>query len=220
MDKLTTLYQRYSLRGTPVENLKQSIGEQLHDNQAKLLDQVLKADWQVKQMGSAMVPGEITPFIRCWGSSNADKKEAKFLSAVSHCTMGEQVYLSQKFRSGNIGMQYEWLKTDELNTYQFYNMYEKSLTGMGPDNMAAKGDVTEYQCTHDLVSINKGTTNSKAIICSRAYKEYPGLFDVAFIAASYDKARQGLISHFTLSGVEKSLALQFAAKFMESATWN
>jgi S1-C subfamily serine protease len=220
LDKLANLYQRYSLRGTPVENLKGSIGEQLLANQARLLAQVLDADWQVKQLGSAKVPGEITPFIRCWGRSNADKKEAKFLSAQSNCAMSEQVYLSQKFRSGNIGMQYEWFKTDELNTYQFYNMYEKALAGMGGDNMAAKDDVTEYQCTHDLVSINKGSTNSKAVICSRAYKEYPGLFDVAFIAASYDKARQGLISHFTLSGVEKGLALQFAEKFMGAATWN
>lgn len=220
LDKLNTLYQGYTLRGEPVEDLKLSIGEQLHANQQRLLDLVLKVDWQVKKLGSAKVPGEITPFIRCWGSSNADKTDAKYLNAVSNCAMSEQVYLSHKFRSGNIGMQYEWLKSDKLNRYQFYNMYEKSLAGMGADNMAAKGDVTEYQCSHDLVSVNKGETNSKAVLCSRAYKEYPGLFDVAFIAASYDKARQGLISHFTLSGVEKSLALQFAEKFMESATWN
>ncbi|NQZ12178.1 MAG: serine protease, partial [Algicola sp.] len=164
--------------------------------------------------------GEITPFIRCWGRSNADKADAKFLSASSNCAMGEQVYLSHQFRSGNIGMQYEWLKTDQLNSYQFYNMYENSLAGMGADNRAAKDDVTEFQCSHDFVALDKGKTNSKAVICSRAYKEYPGLFDVAFIAASYDKGRQGLISHFTLSGVEKSLALKFTEKFMESATWN
>lgn len=220
LDKLNALYGRYQLRGTPVENFKQLIGVQLHANQQRLLNEVLASDWQIKKLGSAMVPGEITPFIRCWGQSNAHKSDAKFLSASSHCAMSEQVYLSNKFRSGVIGMQYEWLKTDELNRYQFYNMYEKSLAGMGADNLAAKDDVTEFKCSHDLVSVVKGSTHSKAVICSRAYKEYPGLFDVAFIAASYDKAKQGLISHFTLSGVEKSLALKFARKFMESATWN
>jgi serine protease Do len=220
LNKLDALYQRYKLRGTPVDNLKHRIGEQLHANQQRLLDQVLKAQWQLTKLGSAKVPGEITPFIRCWGRSNSDKVDAKFLSASSSCAMSEQVYLSNQFRSGNIGMEYEWLKTDELNSYQFYNMYEKSMAGMGADNMAAKDDVTEFKCSHDLVAIDKGATHAKAVICSRAYKEYPGLFDVAFISASYDKDRQGLISHFTLSGVEKGLALQFAEKFMESATWN
>lgn len=220
LDKLSHLYQRYQTRGAPVDNLKQLIGEQLYANQQRLFDLVLKADWQIKTLGSASVPGEITPFIRCWGRSNADKADAKFLSAVSNCAMGEQVYLSQQFRSGNIGMQYEWLKTDELNRYRFYNMYEKSVSNMAADNMAGKGDVTEFECNHNLVTAHQGATNSKAVICSRAYKEYPGLFDVAFIAASYDKTQQGLISHFTLSGVEKGLALRFAEKFMESATWN
>lgn len=220
LDKLSHLYQGYLTRGTAVADLKQSIGIQLHINQRRLLEQVLNADWQIKSLGSAKVPGEITPFIRCWGRSNADKRDAKYLSAISNCAMGEQVYLSQQFRSGNIGMQYEWLKTEELNRYRFYNMYEKSISAMGSDNLAGKGDVTEYECAHDLVSVNQGATNSKAVICSRAYKEYPGLFDVAFIAASYDKAQQGLISHFTLAGVEKDLALQFIEKFMESATWN
>ncbi len=220
LDKLNQLYQGYQSRGVAVNNLKQVIGEQLHANQQRLFDQVLKADWQIKKLGSATVPGEIAPFIRCWGRSNADKTDVKYLSAVSNCAMGEQVYLSHQFRSGNIGMQYEWLKTDELNRYRFYNMYEKSVANMGADNLAGKGDVTEFECSHDLVSVNHGTTHNKTVICSRAYKEYPGLFDVAFIAASYDKAQQGLISHFTLSGVEKGLALQFAEKFMESATWN
>ncbi len=220
LDKLSNLYQRYVQSGEAVVNLKQRIGEQLHANQQRLMTEVLEADWQIKKLGSASVPGEITPFIRCWGRSNADKADAKFLSASSNCAMGEQVYLSNQFRSGNIGMQYEWLKTDELNSYQFYNMYENSLAGMGADNRAAKDDVTEFQCSHDMVALDEGKTNSKAVICSRAYKEYPGLFDVAFIAASFDKERQGLISHFTLSGVEKSLALKFTEKFMESATWN
>lgn len=220
LDKLNGLYGRYQLRGSAVEDLKALIGQQLHANQEELLGQVLAADWQIKKLGSASVPGEITPFIRCWGQSNADKADARYLSASSHCAMSEQVYLSHKFRSGNIGMQYEWLKSDELNRYQFYNMYEKSLSGMAADNMAAKDDVTEFKCSHDLVEVAKGSTNAKVVMCSRAYKEYPGLFDVALIAASYDKATQGLISHFTLSGVEKSLALKFARKFMESATWN
>ncbi|MFT4928721.1 MAG: serine protease Do [Phenylobacterium sp.] len=220
LDKLSQLYQRYQSRGDAVANLKQLIGEQLHANQQRLFDLVLNADWHVKTLGTAKVPGEIASFIRCWGRSNADKKDAKYLSAVSNCIMDEQVYLSQNFRSGNIGMQYEWLKTDELNRYRFYNMYQESVANMGADTRAGKNDVTEYECNHNLVATNNGNTNSKAVICSRAYKEYPGLFDVAFIAASYDKEQQGLISHFTLSGVEKALALKFTEKFMESATWN
>ena len=218
LDKLKTLYDDYLEKGTAVEDLKKRIGEQLIANQQEFMQQVLSAQWQVKKLGSANVPGEITEFIRCWGDSNADKREAKYLSASSSCAMGEQIYLSSNFRSGDVRMQYKWLKTEELNRYQFYNMYRHALSGLRADNRATKNDVTEFSCSQEL--INVVVTRSKAVICSRAYKEYPGLFDVAFIAASYDKDYQGLVSEFNLSGVDKTLALQFAEKFMESATWN
>lgn len=218
LDKLKNLYSNYLKTGTAVDDLKKRIGEQLLANQQRFMEQVLSADWQVKKLGSANVPGEITEFIRCWGDSNADKREAKYLSASSSCAMGEQIYLTSKFRSGDVRMQYKWLKTDELNRYQFYNMYRHTLSGLRADNRATKDDVTEFSCSQEL--INVAVTRSKAVLCSRAYKEYPGLYDVAFIAASYDKDQQGLVSEFNLSGVDKTLALQFAEKFMESATWN
>jgi hypothetical protein len=45
------------------------------------------------------------------------------------------------------------------------------------------------------------------------------LFDVAYISASLDHQQQGVISHFTLAGVDQQMALQFSHKFIGAVVW-
>jgi hypothetical protein len=84
--------------------------------------------------------------------------------------------------------------------------------------------VSEFQCHHDLV-IPQSTANSeqsinnKSIFCTRAYKDFRGLYDVLYLSASVDKNQQALVSHFTLAGVNQENAMAFTSKFMEAVSW-
>jgi serine protease Do len=90
--------------------------------------------------------------------------------------------------------------------------------GAGPGNPAREDDVTNYRCHSDVV-INKHKVTSKTSLCLRAYKKYEGLYDVLFVAASLDHKNSGLISHFTLAGVDKVSAIGFSQRFMDSIAW-
>lgn len=216
-NKLLALYDAY--KKAPPESINQQITEQLFASQNKLMNRILNSSWQQKQLGEGLISTIEVPFIRCWGESNADKPDALILAAVANCSLDENTYLSSRFFTGSIDMEFRYMKAKNLSATKFYHLYEQHIQRAGAGNRAGKEDVTEYQCHHDLVKPENTAMNSKSIFCTRAYKKYPKLFDVLFLGASIDKEQQALVSHFTIAGISKENALAFTKKFMGSVSW-
>jgi hypothetical protein len=217
-DKLQTLLNQ--AKGQQSLTIDEQIKHSLSANQQRFVNNLLSADWQQKKLGATQVVNIDVPYVRCWGDSNANNKDALFFTAVSQCHLEESVYLSQTLATGTFEMEFRWLESSKLNSHRFYNLYEQQIANAGAPNRAHKEDVTEFSCQHDLVKAQGSNMTNKAILCSRSYKKYPGLYDIVFVSASLDREQQALISHFTLAGVEQPLAQAFTRKFMESVTWN
>jgi serine protease Do len=201
-----------------VADLKQEIQQQLIGNQQHMFQQILQADWQLKNFGPATVPDEIVPFIRCWGTSNVEKDKDDVKRVNAFCNQPEEIFLSSEFSTGRIEMQFEWIQAKDLHPLQFFRRYQFSISQMNADNRAGQDDVTAFSCQNQLLSPREGQ-HAKAIFCIRAYRNYPQLFDVAYISASMDHQQQGVISHFTLSGVDQQIALEFSRKFIGAVVW-
>jgi len=216
-DKLVALFNAYKVK--PPESIEQQMLEQLVDNQEKLISTILNSEWQLKQLGQALIPTVAVPYIRCWGDSNADKEDALILAAVANCTLEEDTFLSSNFFTGVLEMEYRYMQGKDLSDTRFYTLYEKHVKRAGPANKATKDDVTEFQCQHDIVMPSHQGIKNKAVFCTRAYKDFSGLFDVLYIAGSIDKNDRALMSHFTIAGVTQESATAFTKKFMESVTW-
>jgi len=216
-DKLVSLFKAY--RTSPPKSIKLQMAEQLAFNQDKLISTILNSDWQLKPLGKALIPTIDVPFLRCWGESNADKKDALILAAVANCSLDENTYLSSNFFTGFLEMEFRYMQAKELSDTKFYSLYEQHIKRAGPANKASKDDVTEYQCHHDIVAPKNDGLKRKSIFCTRAYKDFPKLYDVLYLSASLDKNNQALVSHFTIAGVKQDSAMDFSQKFMESASW-
>lgn len=206
------------LAKAPVADLKQDIQQQLITNQQAMFQQILQADWQLKSFGPANVPDEIVPFIRCWGTSNVEKDKDDVKRVNAFCNQPEEIFLSSEFSTGRIEMQFEWIQARDLHPLQFFRRYQQSIDQMNADNRAGEEDVTAYSCQNQMISPVEGQ-HAKAIFCLRAYRNYPQLFDVAYISASLDHQQQGVISHFTLAGVDQKMALEFSHKFIGAVVW-
>jgi len=217
-DKLVALFDAYKIK--PPTSIEQQMLDQLIQNQKKMMNKVLTSEWQLKRLGNSLIPTVDVPFIRCWGDSNADKTDALVSAALAHCTLEENTYLSSHFFTGTLEMEFRYMHAKELSDTKFYTLYEQRIKRVGPANKAAKEDVTEYQCQHDIVMPSHQGMKNKAIFCTRAYKDFSGLFDVLYLAASIDKNDEALLSHFTVAGVTQDSAMAFSKKFMESVTWN
>jgi hypothetical protein len=216
-DKLADLYKRYTQ--LPTESIQQQMTDQLNNKQAELMAKILNANWQTKKLGNGLFPTIDVPFIRCWGESNADKKEALILVAVTNCSLDENTYIAGNFFTGSIEMDFQYLQAKKLSSTKFYQLFQRRVARVMPGNKAGKDDVTEYECQHDIVMPNNHKINNKAIFCARAYKDFTNLYDVLYVGISIDKDDQALLSHFTLAGVSQQSSQAFTQKFMESVSW-
>jgi hypothetical protein len=198
-----------------------TITAQLKENQRTLLGGLIEAEWGSVEFGDATVPREISAFIKCWGYVD-DDPEIRYRHSATTCNSEDQIYLSHDFSTGNIVYQFNWLESDRLNSFQFYNMLREKIANTYPDNDAGKGDVTNFSCVDDFVAnrANPGAgIVTKMTFCAREYRRYRGIFDVLYFGVSVHDGRSSLISHFTMAGVAPALAQQFLGKFLDSVAW-
>jgi hypothetical protein len=217
-DKLISLFSAF--KKSPPSDIKQQMAAQLLASQNKLMAILLNSTWEPKNLGvSGIIPIIDIPFIRCWGDSNADKTDALILAAVASCSLDEDVYLASNFFTGNIEIEFRHMQAKELSNTKFYHLYEQQIARAGAGNRAGKADVSEFKCQHDLTKPKSHNITSKSIFCTRAYKDFPKLYDVLYLGASVDKEQEALVSHFTIAGISQENAMAFTHKFMESVSW-
>ncbi|KGJ89717.1 S1 family peptidase [Colwellia psychrerythraea] len=222
-DKLVTLFNDYNKKAPT--DIKQQMSAQLMANQDKLMSALINSNWQSKELASkALFPLIDVPFIRCWGDSNADKKDALILAAIASCSLDENTYLSSHFFTGSVEIEFRYMQAKNLSDNKFYHLYQRQIARASAGNRGGKDDISEFQCHDDLIkpastANTSKEINNKSIFCTRAYKDFPGLFDVLYLGASIDRNQQALVSHFTIAGVSQENAMAFTAKFMEAVSW-
>jgi hypothetical protein len=231
LDNLAALVRRPRQGPVSLADINNVIGEQLLSNQREFMGELVNKEWPTSEFRGANVPTEIAEYMRCWGSSGEDPDDL-YDNFMSICSQDEYIFLSESFAggrliyfiTGNIIYQFNWLESDELNLFQFYNMYQSQIENVYPDNTAGEEDVTNFECHEDFLSSGSAEDGqavlTKSTFCARAYRKYPGLYDVLYLGAAAHENHRGLVSHFTLAGVSMEMAMQFTRKFLASITWN
>lgn len=195
------------------------ISQQLKDNQQSLFAQLLDAPWPSDTVGKARIPKEITKFMPCWGDSNKDKEKIRFTKASISCSLEDNIFLSGSMRSGYASVSFNWLQSNKLNDLQLNQLYTNQLNQSFYRSNAGADDVTNFHCEQANV-VNSAGSVSKNINCVRAYRKYPGLFDVRFVSVLLGVDKQALLSRYSLQGVSQDMAQRFYQKFVEQVSWN
>ena len=222
VDRLVALLERPRSGFIRLDKISSIITRQLEENQREVIGDLVNREWMTSGFRGATVPNEIADYIRCWGSTE-DDPDASYENFMSLCVQDEYIYLSGNFTTGSIVYQFNWLESGELNLFQFYNLFQSQIENVFPDNFAGEEDVTNYECHEDFHDGAPGAGQglvTKGTFCARAYREYPGLYDVLYLGATVHDERQGLLSHFTLAGVSMDMAMAFTRKFLSTITWN
>ncbi|WP_323845446.1 serine protease [Microbulbifer magnicolonia] len=231
VDKLANLLQHFRKQGNSVD-LKAVTHQQLLDNQQRIIDSILQADWQRRSLGEAKVVGEIVPAIQCWGSTQ-ESDDNPVTRIDKGCTGQDVVFLSEDFNTGRVEYEFFWLEADDLLPSRFYAEYEQQMSSFYPGNTAGEEDVTKFQCRQAFTSqardgetpTSKPERNKKPIVartsyCVRRYKDFPDLYDIFFLSLSVDQKNRALVSHFTLSGFTQESAAAFTEKFTSEIQWH
>jgi len=220
-DHLAALLRDYRERGRPIDDFPRRIEQQLVAARAAMTAQILASDWTSESMGDARIVGSTAPFVECWGDTSEDEKTG--IRTVNRgCHNYDSIHLNRKFNTGQVEYQFTLVESPDLSPWQSINVFEQVFGGAEAVNRVNEDAVTNFRCNEEFITGNadNGTaTTVKAHLCVRDYKAYPTLHDVFYIAATTDRARQMLMSHFTLSGVSESFALAFTERFVRSVGW-
>jgi hypothetical protein len=214
------LDRRLGAEGLDAEGYQAEIGRQLLEDQEYKYALLLNLEWPTQTLGGARVGGDISDYFKCWGDT-AEEDDLLYTLTESTCTSQDSIYISPRFQTGAIDYQYSWAASEALNDLRFSAFMTQAMGSMYTRNPATDKDVTNYQCRQAFVGDARSVEGKwRSVLCVRQYLAYPALYDVLYLGALVGRARQGLSSHFALSGVTEANALAFLDKFMGLQAWD
>ena len=202
---------------TADRDLKSEVAQQLINYENGYLQDVLAEDWPKVQIRQLSVPGAISPTVRCWDNSRKLADKALYKRYQIRCANQNQVYLdSQNKFVGNLTYDYFWLESEQLNTLQFYNLYQK-LNKVQIEGRVSQEVVSNFHCKTWFVDVSK--QDFKTSLCRRDYVDYEGLSDILFTTALTGHSNKGFFVRLTMTGIDFQASLPLVQKFMENIEW-
>jgi len=201
-----------------LEDMRARVVRRIIDHQGEMVDELLAGDWSLEAFGPLMIPREITPWLSCSGSGSEADTETPWVESHSNCTLNDRIYLSRTLDTGPVELIFGWYQSESLNEFQFSRMFEQ--TTFMPFNRSGEDDITEFECREDWVIFeNLSPVEFKASYCLRAYLDYPGLYDVLYVARALMPESEGLHVHYTLAGVGRDKAMEFHRHLLRALSW-
>ena len=199
--------------GKPIpKNLLERARDQILANQDQYMKGLLASPLPAVHIGSYNVPGKVAKFVKCWGDTR-NQRDQPFEVNYQSCSSQDDLFVSRDHSAGVINYQHYLISSRKLNRFRFFNLYESYFKRDDVDLHAGKEDVTNFKCNSDFVT--QDNQNMRAVLCLRAYRKLPGLYDLVLKAATLNDNSQGMQTTLTLAGVSFDNAIQFARKYLE-----
>ncbi len=216
VDKLQALVQRVAAGIDADVAYPVRIQQALHADQHTFYQSILAREFTNDQLGKAAVPARLAPNLRCWGHTEDDAK-VYFVGAHQHCQSEDSIYISEELYTGRMTYDYEWITTDRLNPFQFYQAVSSRFEHRTPYSSDDEEEISNFTCHQDTVG--SGGQRWRVSSCFRRYKKYDGLFDASLVMVTIDHKREALLVKYAASGISKENAIALFKRVMESIEW-
>lgn len=200
----------------PVADFHLLIAQQLKAHNAQLLNEFLTSKWSIEPLGGALIPGELSPRLDCWGEEEESRDQHPFRVLASLCRGDDEVFISDRHGAGMISYEFFWFDSDTLHGRDFTNLYQQRFSSYFPSN-ADETDVGNFQCSIRFVDV--AGHSFKANVCARPYRNYPGLVDFMAILAMTGEANQGMIITLDLGTVTLDHGITLLGALLERISW-
>ncbi len=200
----------------PNTNWDQLIENQLIENQDHFINTYLKQEWQTSKLGDAIIPGEISPYVKCWGGSK-NRDEDLMIKAMTNCSTEDYIYVNDYFYTSYLDYRFSWHESKNLHFLRLYAHLQDDFPKINYLNNASKTDVERFKCQTDFVTMDNRVF--KTALCSRRYKRFKKLYDVSLDFMSVDEYDRSLMGGLILEGVTKTKSQEFIKYFMEKIQW-
>ena len=190
------------------------VTDQLMLHQATLTERFIKQGWKTDTHPRYTVPVPIDQFMRCWGSSEPSRTGGLDLER-SDCVMDTRIFVGD-YTTGAIGVRHESYDGSKLGTLRFAARYAASFRNESFTRLRSEHQ-TKPQCHEDYVSSNG--LPLRAVVCLRAYKKLPGLYDLSVLVATLDQKQAGVQGRFDAQGLSFANAQKLAKHYLGAYGW-
>jgi serine protease Do len=187
---------------------------QLMEHQMALTDRFIAQGWKPATHPRYTVPVPPDRFMRCWGSSEPSRTGGLDFER-SDCVMDTRIFVGE-FNTGTLATRHEAYDGSKLGTLRFASQYSASFRNEGFNRLGPRHQ-TKPQCHEDYVDRNGLAL--RAVVCLRAYKKLPQLYDVSVLVATLDQPQAGVQGRFDAQGVSYANAMKLSRHYLEAYTW-
>lgn len=190
------------------------VATQLAAHQDVLTQRFVEQGWKLATHPRYTVPVPPDRFMRCWGSSEPSRTGGLDFER-SDCVMDTRIFVGE-FNTGTIATRHEAYDGSKLGTLRFAAQYSASFRNEGFSRLGPQHQ-TKPQCHESYV--DRSGLALRAVVCLRAYKKLPKLYDVAVLVATLDAPRSGVQGRFDAQGVSYANAMKLAQHYIEAYAW-
>jgi len=155
-------------------------------------------------------------FLKCWGDTPHDV-ERPYAVTNYQCSSEEDIYVSSQQRTGMVAYSHQHVSSTKLGSLRFAALYSAIYATDPMMVEATREDVTNFRCHSEFVT--SGGVTLRAAMCMRAYKRFPGLYDLVLRAAALPSGSQGVDTSLTLAGFSPDNARKLARRYLEGLSW-
>jgi serine protease Do len=190
------------------------VNEQLQKHQALLTERFLQQGWKPATHPRYLVPVPPDVFMRCWGSSEPSRTGGMDFER-SDCVMDTRIFVGD-FNTGTISLRHESYDGSKLGALRFASRYSQSFRNESFSRLSGQHQ-TKPRCSEEYV--DRDGLPLRAVVCMRAYKKLPQLYDVAVLVATLDQAESGVQGRFDAQGVSFVNAQKLARYYLDAYRW-
>jgi S1-C subfamily serine protease len=187
---------------------------QLMTHQAALADRFIEQGWKSATHPRYRVPVPPDVFMRCWGSSEPSRTGGLDVER-SDCAMDTRIFAGD-FSIGTIALRHESYDGSRLGPLRFAARYSQSFRNERFVRLAPEYQ-TKPQCHEDFV--DRAGLPLRAVICMRAYKKLPQLYDLTVLVATLDQSQAGVQGRLDAEGFSFENAQRLSRHYIEAYGW-
>jgi len=187
---------------------------QLMQHQAALTERFIKQGWKSATHPRYHVPVPSDEFMRCWGSSDPSRTGGLDVER-SNCVMDTRIFVGD-YTTGAISVRHESYDGSKLGTLRFAARHSQAFRNEDFTRLRSEYQ-TKPQCHEDFV--DRSGLPLRAVVCLRAYKKLPELYDVSVLVATLDQTQAGVQGRFDAQGLSFANAQKLAKHYLEGYGW-
>lgn len=197
---------------TPPKEFTETVGRQLLAHQAVMVDRVLSGPLTTKSMGHYRVPVRESDQMRCWGQSDSNPETPYTVERI-RCSMESPLFVSDDLHTGEVSIEHTLTRSTRLGALRFSQVAADAFKG---ERFGSHKDRrrTGPVCTEQF--LGNGRLPMRAVVCVRAYRKFPGLYDFAVLTGTTDESLMTLQSRLNVQGVSYDNGQRLTRLFLEA----